>query len=71
MNYGKAIEAMKSGEAVRRGPGAYVYLAHRGTPMQYLEEVIAGVGRQPYEPTVDDQLAEDWQAAQAPMKVAA
>ncbi len=71
MNYGQAIEAMKAGSTVRRGPGAYVYLAHRGTQLQCLEEVMAGVGRQPYEPTVDDQLANDWRSGQAPMNVAA
>jgi hypothetical protein len=63
MNYGRAIEAMKAGKPARRGAGGYVHLAHRGTPLQYLEAVVAGEGRKPYIPSIDDQLAEDWQVA--------
>lgn len=71
MNYGQAIEAMKNGGAARRTPNSYVYLAHRGTALEYFEEVIAGVGRQPFEPSVADQLASDWQVSQAPAKAVA
>lgn len=71
MNYGQAIEAMKRGGAARRTVGSLVRIVERGTPLEYLEIVEAGVGRKPYVPTVADQLAEDWQIAQAPVKAVA
>lgn len=68
MNYGQALEAMKIGGAVRRVVGSIVRLAERGTQLAYIEIIEAGVGREPFVPTVADQLAEDWQIACAPAK---
>ncbi|QIX21397.1 DUF2829 domain-containing protein [Agrobacterium pusense] len=59
MNYGQAIEAMKKGGAARRVRGTCVQIVHRGSPLQYFE-ITSASGRQPYVPTVEDQLAEDW-----------
>lgn len=71
MNYGQAIEAMKRGGAARRVVGSLVRIVERGTPLEYIEIVEAGVGRRPYVPSVADQPAEDWQIAQAPVKAVA
>lgn len=61
MNYGQAIEAMKRGGTVGRWAKANraVRLAHLGTTLQYFEAVTDGL-RQPYVPTTEDQLADDW-----------
>lgn len=64
MNYGQAIEAMKRAGAVSRAaaPDAVVFLEYPGTPMQYFRKNTPD-GLFPYAPSVDDQLAEDWQVA--------
>ncbi|QWY83230.1 protein of unknown function DUF2829 [Rhizobium phage RHph_X2_25] len=61
MNYGQAIEAMKRGGVVGRLSNAsrVIRLTHIGTPLQYFEALTEGV-RQPYTPSTDDQLADDW-----------
>jgi hypothetical protein len=61
MNYGQAIEAMRSGCVVGRTSmtDRVVRLAHPNTSLQYFEG-ITDASRQPYTPTTDDQLAEDW-----------
>jgi hypothetical protein len=61
MNYGQAIEAMRHGAIVGRlsATKRIVRLAHIGTPMRYFESITEGE-RQPYAPSADDQLAEDW-----------
>ncbi|WP_201269125.1 Thoeris anti-defense Tad2 family protein [Sinorhizobium meliloti] len=61
MNYGQAIEAMKRGGFVIRPQNTRrkIRLAHIGTPLQYFE-VVSDDERQPYVPTTDDQLADDW-----------
>jgi hypothetical protein len=59
MNYGQAIEAMKKGGAAKRSVAWYIRIAHRGTPLQY----FAYEDGMPFNPSVADQLAEDWQVA--------
>ncbi|PKA40467.1 DUF2829 domain-containing protein [Rhizobium sullae] len=59
MNYGQAIEAMKRGGLVKRSVAGAIRIAHHGTPLQYL----AYEDGMPFNPSVADQLAEDWQEA--------
>lgn len=59
MNYGQAIEAMKRGGAAKRNVAGPIRIAHRDTPLQYL----AYEDGMPFNPSVADQLAEDWQVA--------
>lgn len=61
MNYGQAIDAMKRGGFVVRAhnPRRKIRLTHRDTPLQYFE-VVSDDERQPFVPTTDDQLADDW-----------
>ncbi|MBB2818966.1 UNVERIFIED_ORG: hypothetical protein GGD59_002211 [Rhizobium esperanzae] len=57
MNYGEAIEAVKRGGTAKRSVAGSIRIAHRGTPLQYL----AYEDGMPFNPSVADQLAEDWQ----------
>ncbi|RVN04627.1 Thoeris anti-defense Tad2 family protein [Sinorhizobium meliloti] len=62
MNYGQAIEAMRGGAAVCRTDSDHmlVRLSHRNTPLQYFEAIYQGGMREPFTPTVADQLSTHW-----------
>ncbi len=61
MNYGQAIEAMKKGGYVGRSsnPLVTVGMASPSTPQRYFEKRAPNV-KSPFQPSVDDQLADDW-----------
>jgi predicted HAD superfamily Cof-like phosphohydrolase len=66
MNYGQAIEAMKRGGTAWRdsAPDAIVFIAHHGTPLEYMSKITPD-GQAVFQPTTRDQLAEDWLVSDA------